>query len=85
MSEKQNDICTKCSKLLDSEGLCWHCMTREYNQTKAIVEGIEAEGINSYASMVGYKLEIGKLNRIGKQLGYGVYNDMRGKKPKTND
>jgi hypothetical protein len=24
---KSNDICPKCSKLLDDDGLCWHCLT----------------------------------------------------------
>lgn len=77
MNEKQNDICTKCSKLLDDEGLCWNCMTKEYNKTRAIVEGIEKDGIRSWATSVGYRLEIGKLNRLGMKLGYGVYSDIR--------
>jgi len=68
MNDKSNDICPKCSKLLDSEGLCWDCLTREYNETKTIVEGIGVDGIH-----------------IGKKLGYGVYNDIRNKTPKSND
>ena len=80
MNDKSNDICPKCSKLLDSEGLCWHCMTKEYNKTKAIVEGIERDGIKSWATSVGYRLEIGKMNRIAKKIGKELYIDIRDRK-----
>lgn len=81
MSDKSNDICPKCGKLLDKEGFCWPCMTKEYNEAKTVVERIERDGINSWATSVGYQLNIGKMNRVGPKLGYGVYNDMRNKKP----
>jgi RNA polymerase subunit RPABC4/transcription elongation factor Spt4 len=79
MQNKRNDTCTKCASLLNNEGFCERCLNREYSKQKGKVHLIETGGINCQASAIGYKLEIGKLNRIGKVLGYPVYNDMRGK------
>ncbi len=85
MQDKSNDICPKCARLLNKEGICERCTYSEYSKQKAKVNAIEVSGINCQASAIGYKLEIGQLNRIGKKLGYGVYNDMRGKLPKKDD
>jgi hypothetical protein len=79
MQTKGNDICTKCASLLNTEGFCERCLYREYSKQKGKVHLIETDGIHCQAAAIGYKLEIGKLNRIGKVLGYPVYNDMRGK------
>lgn len=72
-----NDICPKCSNFLDKDGLCWHCLTNEYKKSKKVVERIEREGIKSWATSVGYQLEIGKINRIAKIIGYDLHIDIR--------
>ena len=52
-----------------------------YDKAKKQVERIEKEGIKSWATSVGYSMNVAELNRVGPKLGYGVYNDMRKKKP----
>ena len=53
----------------------------KYDKAKQIVKRIEYEGINSWATSVGYQLNIATMNKLAPKLGYGVYNDIRKKKP----
>lgn len=52
----------------------------EYKKAKEIVERIEREGINSWATSFGYNLNIATLNRLGPKLGYEIYVDIRERK-----
>ena len=52
----------------------------EYKKAKEIVERIEREGINSWATSVGYALNIAILNKLGPGLGYESYVDIRNRK-----
>jgi hypothetical protein len=54
-----------------------------YDKAKNTVERIEREGIKSWATSIGYQINIAEMNKVGPKLGYGIYNDMRDKKQKT--
>ncbi len=52
-------------------------LLEEYRKTLDTVLGIEKKGIRSWATSVGYAITAGKLNRIGYDLGFKRWVDIR--------